>query len=149
MARPTDLRASIDAGLDVVKGTLRQDATLAISPISAAPEKFGPPYITPLEYAEKRGKKDIVEYLRPIAEKMAEEDARRKEYDAWYAKTFRMSGMKGGFSPSVMGAFVTNGARLMPAATYVGYKMFKNGRSKPARKTRKGSKKVRRTRRTR
>lgn len=148
-AKPMDLRVSIDKGLDVVKRTLAEDVSLAIKPFSVAPEKYGPPYMTPLEYAERHGKKEIVEYLRPIAEKVAEEDARRKEYEAWYNGVFRKKGMKGGFSPSVMGAFMNNGARLIPAATYVGYKMFKNGRSKPARKTRKGSKKARRTRRTR
>lgn len=152
-AKPMDLRVSIDKGLDVVKRTLAEDVSLAIKPFSVAPEKYGPPYMTPLEYAERHGKKEIVEYLRPIAEKVAEEDARHKAYAAWYIKQFpnssRTPGMKGGFSPSVMGAFMNNGARLIPAATYVGYKMFKNGRSKPARKTRKGSKKARRTRRTR
>jgi hypothetical protein len=31
---------------------------------------------------------------------------------------------QGGFSPSVMGSFLTNGARLIPAAGYMGYRMF-------------------------
>jgi hypothetical protein len=30
----------------------------------------------------------------------------------------------GGFSPSVMGAFASNGARLLPLAAYMGYKMW-------------------------
>jgi len=34
----------------------------------------------------------------------------------------------GGFHPSIMGAFVTNGLRLVPAAAYVGYNMYKNSR---------------------
>ncbi len=40
----------------------------------------------------------------------------------------------GGFTPSVMGAFVANGARLLPTAAYVGYKMYTN---QPARRSRK------------
>ena len=35
-------------------------------------------------------------------------------------------GQHGGFSPSVMGAFAANGARLMPVAAYMGYKMYSN-----------------------
>jgi len=53
---------------------------------------------------------------------------------------------RGGFVPSVMGAFVTNGLQLAPVASYVGYRMYKN--QKPTRKA-KGSKRTRRTRRTR
>lgn len=34
----------------------------------------------------------------------------------------------GGFSPSVMGSFVSNGLRLVPAVAYVGYNMYKNSR---------------------
>jgi hypothetical protein len=33
---------------------------------------------------------------------------------------------QGGFSPSVMGAFAANGARLLPLAAYMGYKMYSN-----------------------
>ena len=53
---------------------------------------------------------------------------------------------RGGFVPSVMGAFVTNGLQLAPVASYVGYRMYKN--QKPTRKA-TGSKRTRRTRRTR
>ena len=35
---------------------------------------------------------------------------------------------QGGFAPSVMGAFVTNGMRFLPVAGYMGYKMWKNSR---------------------
>ena len=36
---------------------------------------------------------------------------------------------QGGFAPSVMGSFVSNGARLIPVASYMGYKLFsKKGR---------------------
>ena len=41
----------------------------------------------------------------------------------------------GGFSPSIMGAFATNGARLIPVAAYMGYKMYTN--QKKTRKVRK------------
>jgi hypothetical protein len=34
--------------------------------------------------------------------------------------------LRGGFSPSVMGAFAANGARLLPLAAYMGYKMYSN-----------------------
>lgn len=40
---------------------------------------------------------------------------------------------QGGFAPSVMGSFVSNGARLIPVASYMGYKMF----SKKDRRTRR------------
>lgn len=43
----------------------------------------------------------------------------------------------GGFSPSVMGAFASNGARLIPVAAYMGYKMYSN--QKKTRKVRRGS----------
>jgi hypothetical protein len=46
---------------------------------------------------------------------------------------------RGGFSPSIMGAFVTNGLQLAPVASYVGYRMYKN--QKPTRKA-KGSKRT-------
>jgi phosphohistidine phosphatase SixA len=41
----------------------------------------------------------------------------------------------GGFSPSVMGAFAENGARLLPMAGYMGYRMISNEKSQ--KKTRK------------
>jgi hypothetical protein len=50
---------------------------------------------------------------------------------------------RGGFSPSVMGAFATNGARLMPLAAYLGYKMHKN--QKKTRKTRRSRRRAPRT----
>jgi len=49
----------------------------------------------------------------------------------------------GGFSAEIMGAFAANGARLLPIATYMGYKMYSN--QKKGRKTVK--KGVRRSRR--
>jgi hypothetical protein len=36
----------------------------------------------------------------------------------------------GGFSPSVMGAFGTHMATVIPVASYVGYKMYKNGKKR-------------------
>ena len=53
----------------------------------------------------------------------------------------------GGFSAEIMGAFAANGARLMPIAAYMGYKMYNN--EKKSRKSRKSRKswKSRRTRR--
>ncbi len=43
---------------------------------------------------------------------------------------------QGGFAPSVMGSFVENGARLIPVASYMGYKLFsgKKGRRRLSRK---------------
>jgi len=38
-------------------------------------------------------------------------------------------GQTGGFSPSIMASFVTNGMRLMPAAAYLGYKQIKSRRT--------------------
>lgn len=32
----------------------------------------------------------------------------------------------GGFSPAIMGSFASNGAKLIPIATYMGYRMFSN-----------------------
>ena len=48
--------------------------------------------------------------------------------------------LRGGFSPSVMGAFASNGARLLPLASYIGYKMYTN---------QKGRKTVKKSRRSR
>jgi hypothetical protein len=42
----------------------------------------------------------------------------------------------GGFSASVMGAFAANGARLLPVAAYMGYKMYSNSKSKSKTKKR-------------
>ena len=50
---------------------------------------------------------------------------------------------QGGFAPSIMGSFVGNGLRLVPAAAYVGYKMYKNGR-KTKRASRRRGRKTRR-----
>lgn len=44
----------------------------------------------------------------------------------------------GGFSPSIMGSFASNGLRLLPLAGYVGYNQFKNF-SKTNRSTRRSS----------
>jgi hypothetical protein len=49
---------------------------------------------------------------------------------------------RGGFSPSVMGSFVQNGAMLLPAAGITGYRMLKNYKN-PAR-SRRGKQKKRR-----
>ena len=49
---------------------------------------------------------------------------------------------QGGFSPSIMGSFVTNGMRLVPAVAYVGYKMLKN-----QKRTRRAARRGRQTRR--
>ena len=45
--------------------------------------------------------------------------------------------VKGGFYPSVMGNFVANAARLIPASLYIAYRMFKNSKTKTKKKTRK------------
>jgi hypothetical protein len=45
------------------------------------------------------------------------------------------SDQKGGWSPTLMTSFATNGLKLLPVAGYMGYKMFKN-----QRKTRKRNK---------
>lgn len=50
---------------------------------------------------------------------------------------------QGGFAPSIMGSFVGNGLRLVPAVAYVGYKMYKNGR-KTKRASRRRGRKTRR-----
>ncbi len=42
----------------------------------------------------------------------------------------------GGFNPSVMGAFASNGMRLLPMAGYMGYKMYSN-QPKATRKTKR------------
>jgi broad specificity phosphatase PhoE len=43
---------------------------------------------------------------------------------------------QGGFSPSVMGAFASNGMQLLPMAGYMGYKMYSN-QPKATRKTKR------------
>ena len=43
-----------------------------------------------------------------------------------YKQKTRKQKQKGGFYPSVMGSFTTNGASLVPATIYSGYKFIKN-----------------------
>jgi hypothetical protein len=44
--------------------------------------------------------------------------------------------IKGGFYPSVMGNFVTNAARLIPATLFATYRMFKNSKTKTRKQRR-------------
>jgi hypothetical protein len=43
---------------------------------------------------------------------------------------------KGGFYPSVMGNFVANTARLIPAMLFASYRMFKNSKTKTRKQRR-------------
>ena len=54
---------------------------------------------------------------------------------------------QGGFAPSIMGAFASNGLRLLPIAGYMGYKMWKNGRPTRKHRSQGGRSKSRGTRR--
>jgi phosphohistidine phosphatase SixA len=51
-----------------------------------------------------------------------------------YIRAPLTQGQVGGFSPSVMGAFAENGARLLPMAVYSGYKLVTNQKSKKTRR---------------
>lgn len=72
---------------------------------------------------------------------------------AWFRPALTQSGgrmtrkrkQKGGFTPSVMGSFATNGLRLMPVAAYMGYKMY-SGKTRKTKRVKK-AKRVRRQRR--
>ena len=44
--------------------------------------------------------------------------------------------VKGGFYPSVMGNFVANTARLIPATLFATYRMFKNSKTKTRKQRR-------------
>ena len=44
--------------------------------------------------------------------------------------------VKGGFYPSVMGNFVANAARLIPATLFATYRMFKNSKTKTRKQRR-------------
>jgi hypothetical protein len=55
---------------------------------------------------------------------------------------FSRHSQNGGFSPSIMGGFAANGARLIPVAAYMGYKMYSN--QKKNKKTRRAKRKGRR-----
>ena len=50
------------------------------------------------------------------------------------ASTVKVPLQTGGFSPTIMSSFVTNGMRLLPAAAYLGYKQIKNRRTKKQRR---------------
>jgi hypothetical protein len=56
-------------------------------------------------------------------------------------KMRRSRSQKGGFSASIMGPFAVNGARLMPVAAYMGYKMYSGykgaAKTQKKRKTRR------------
>lgn len=49
----------------------------------------------------------------------------------------RTTRKRGGFYPSVMGGFLQNGSRLIPAAAVTGYRMVKNYKKRSTRKGRK------------
>lgn len=49
------------------------------------------------------------------------------------------SQQRGGFHPSVMGAFATNGLRMLPVAAYMGYKQSRTQQRRRTQKTRKRS----------
>ena len=55
---------------------------------------------------------------------------------------------QGGFSPSVMGAFAANGARLLPLAAYMGYKMYSNDSSSSGSSHHRRTKKSKRSRKS-
>jgi hypothetical protein len=57
---------------------------------------------------------------------------------SYRSQPFARYSHKGGFSPSIMGSFASNGLRLLPLAGYVGYNQFKNF-SKTKRFTRRSS----------
>lgn len=50
---------------------------------------------------------------------------RRRSKSTRACKTTKRGGARGGFYPSVMGSFTTNGAALVPATIYSGYKFIK------------------------
>ena len=65
-------------------------------------------------------------------------------------RTRKQKRQGGGFSASVMGAFASNGLRLLPLAGYMGYRMYSNDASTRKRSRRSGqrSKRSRQTRRS-
>jgi len=50
--------------------------------------------------------------------------------------SLRAHSQNGGFSASIMGAFAANGARLLPVAAYMGYKMYSNSKTKTKKRAR-------------
>lgn len=47
---------------------------------------------------------------------------------------FKRKAQQGGFSPSVMGSFLANGSQLLPAAGYMGYRMFEKAKTRKGRR---------------
>lgn len=64
---------------------------------------------------------------------------KRRSKSTRACKSVKCGGARGGFYPSVMGSFTTNGAALVPATIYSGYKFIKNykGRKAATRKNRR------------
>jgi hypothetical protein len=61
-------------------------------------------------------------------------------------KATRKQKQRGGFAPSAMGSFATNGLSLLPVASYMGYRMMNKGNKTRKSKTGRTGKK-RQTRR--
>jgi hypothetical protein len=60
---------------------------------------------------------------------------------SWVREALNQTGGKrsvqaqhGGFSPSVMGSFLANGSQLIPAAGYMGYRMFEKAKTRKGRR---------------
>ena len=60
-------------------------------------------------------------------------------------RTRKQKRQGGGFSASVMGAFASNGLRLLPLAGYMGYRMYSNDASTRKRSRRSGQRSKRQT----
>ena len=54
-----------------------------------------------------------------------------------YVRAPLVQSQAGGFSPAIMGSFVANGARLVPIAGYMGYRMLSNQKKTRKRKAKK------------
>ena len=81
-------------------------------------------------YAEATGAQPAA-WFRPALTQSGGKKTRRAR------KTRRTTKQGGGFTPSVMGSFATNGLRLVPVAAYMGYKMYSGKKTRKAKKTKK------------
>ena len=63
------------------------------------------------------------------------------------AQSAKRKAQQGGFSPSIMGSFIANGSQLLPAAGYMGYRMFEKAKTRKGRRSGYRDRRERRSRR--
>ena len=64
--------------------------------------------------------------VRPVLNPTGGKRSYKRSYRRSNKRTNKRNSRRGGFHPSVMGNFIGNASRLVPAAAITGYRMLKN-----------------------